>query len=178
MRILVLGHSQLPETVPNYEDHIVTSIRVPGASLWDLDKESSPLFQAWLKPADVAVIFLGGNDIFKHSLDEIKQKIESTIKLFQKHMSMVFFTLIEARDYSKHRNRAWRRQNDKYESCRKAINRKVRRGARLGKYRTVNLAVREFDKRTRDGVHYTPKGKDLMVKRFRVCVEKYIKEGK
>ena len=172
--VVVCGHSQLPDHVNDFGGHSVVTLKHRGATLWSLDKELNTL---WHLPANVVVLFLGGNEVIYRKPSEIKKKFREIIGRIQDNLKAhVIVTLIEYRDYSKDKKPVRKAAAAKYNKVRKFLNQYLTESATAGKYRTVNIATIGCNERASDGVHLTSEGKNRLVNKWQVAVNKYCEE--
>ena len=174
LNIVVVGHSQLPDHIEEFDGHNVVTLKHPGATLWSLDKELDTL---WHLPAHVVILFLGGNEIIYDTPANIKAKFREVINRIQEKLKAhVVVTLIEHRDYRQDKNPRRQANADKYNKVRKYLNKYLTESARAGKYRTVNITASNWNERRPDNIHFTREGKTQLVNKWRETIKKYTEE--
>ena len=98
-RTIVVGHSQTPTHIPNDGEYEYVILRRPGGLISHLDYP--PLSSVYDIPADLIVVFLGGNDIVQYKEDSLalSNKIRDTLLGLKDFAREIAFVSIESREY-------------------------------------------------------------------------------
>ena len=183
LRITICGHSQLPDDVGDFDGHHVTTLKHRGARIRHLDDPRSPLYNVWAIPADVVILFLGGNDIADHKekqVNTIKKEVFKVVDKLIKHVCpQIFFTALEEREYDNHPRTQFRESKvlQGYNNIAKALNKRLSEHAKRTKqFRTIRVQGEFLIDRSDDSVHLTPNGLYQLRYNYRTAVMKYLKE--
>ena len=185
LRISIVGHSNLPRELAQdeFDGHTVTVIQKRGGKLADLDNEHNPLYRVWDTPADVVILFLGGNDILDNLDDPNRKSVCSRLCEVVKRLRAtlnctVFVCNIEPRDYTNSRVAHFKANARSYVRLAACNNKNLTRHARVSQeFRVINLSYKELSYRVDDGVHFTEDSSRKVVKAFRRKVRRFLELG-
>ena len=170
-KVAVVGHSQVPLHISSPRGINIRVFRRPGALLRHIDE--SPLKEVFDYEPDLAILFLGGNDITvgKEDARNTIAKIRDLLLRLKTVCERVVFVLIERRNYAE-RN-PYGMTTEIYETHRRFINQNLRRFLRANNIRTINLAAPWFAAHRRpDGIHLSHEAKEEFKRKVLICVEK------
>ena len=113
-RVAVLGHSQLPEEIPPIENCEFFVFKRSGARLDFLDYP--PLCHYFESRYDLAVMFLGGNDVteYIHNPLTLAHHIKNRLCQIRRNANHVAFIDLESRDYEVRSRSRFRITNEQY----------------------------------------------------------------
>ena len=182
LRITACGHSQLPNRLDNFDGHTVTTFKHPGAHIKHVFDHRSPLYNVWTTPADLVILFLGGNDIAvlkKDFVHHIRKEIVDLVTKLKQHVCpLVVVTLLEERTYTHHPRRELRESPilKDYNNIAKKVNLRLKEYAKkTNLYRTVLVRGEFLQGRNHDGVHLTAAGIHQLWYNYRCAVMKTLK---
>ena len=182
LRITACGHSQLPNRLENFDGHIVTTYKHGGARIKHMFDHNSPLYNVWNTPADLVILFLGGNDLADHKKDfvhHIKKELVHVVDELKRYVCpLVIVTLLEERTYDHHPRREFRESPILacYNDIAKKVNLRLKEHAKkTNQFRTALVRGEFLQGRTIDGVHLTPAGLHQLRHVYRCAVMKTLK---
>lgn len=169
-RVIIGGHSQIPNVLPTLQDVQISVCRLPGGKLSDF-WEHSKFTCMRENEHDLAIIFLGGNDVNNSTKpsDIINAILEIADYLKQRNKHVVV-TLLEPRQYSV--NNRFRVDSNTYDKVSRSINRALGKVLRKRSIRTLNFGAKTFAQgHTRDGVHFRSVTKAHITNKIINCIE-------
>ena len=176
MRVLVVGHSQVPRVTAGFDGHEVEWCRLGGADLRDVETVNARLGRALTSHRDIIFLFLGGNDIFRYSKDENTKNLRDTIHRFRALCSLLYVIKIEQRDYRNSPNPSWRARWQYYQTECNRLNNLIKRHQKTYGFRTINLGSHNFQGRNRDGVHLNFIGRNHLYLKIKLAVKHRVEE--
>lgn len=166
-KVAVVGHSQTPRRIDIRNPNVSVKIfRRSGARLEHINE--LPLQEVFDSQYDLLVLFLGGNDIAAYP-EEIERIIHDLKGLLLKCKAIaheVVYVLIEGRHYPD--NNRFGITNKTYESCRKRVNRNIRRFLGRQGIRSFNTTDYYFSNNVaRDGIHFNTAAQNQLVQKIK-----------
>ena len=165
--MLLLGHSQVPERLPELEDCLGFEVhirRVPGAKA--ILFHQTPAFQEALAAESYHLVFiwLGSNDIRPgRSPKGIAAALSRIATQFRAKGSKVRVIKVEPRKFSRRRP-LWRFMLEDYNKMRNGVNRKL---YKIPGVTIMDLGSPYFNRNLGpDGVHYNAEGQRAVRKRI------------
>ena len=125
-KVAVLGHSQTPRQISTRDTNVTIQIfRRPGARLEHINE--LPLREVFDSQYDLLVLFLGGNDVaaYPEECERIVRDLKGLLLKCKAVSQEVVYVLIEGRHYPD--NNRFGITSQVYESCRKRVNRNIKR---------------------------------------------------
>ena len=170
MRIALVGHSQIPEefATGNVND-TVEIFKVSGAKAFNF--HDTALTGVLENRYDIVILWIGSNDIH-HSVEAktIAFKIKDLNEEIERVTGAIVIHLgIEPR--TKPRGIS----EEKYGACKRGIDARVRRQVK-DPHKFIHLTGRPKDFLSRDGVHFTEQGKDIIKGYIRIRIEHHRKK--
>lgn len=172
-KVIIGGHSQCPavENVPRNCE--IQLCKVRGGKLSDFWSHS--LFRCMRnEPHDLAILFLGGNDIHdgcspNHIVGEIL-RIADHLKVINRK---VVITLIEPRKYEP--GNRFGVSPETYDKVARSINRKLSKPLQRKSIRTINLGAEPFMRgHVSEGVHFNYLTAQHLSLKFVKCIEHHM----
>ena len=166
-KVAVVGHSQIPKHIDIRDPNVSVKIfRRSGARLEHINE--LPFHEIFDSQYDLLVLFLGGNDIATYP-EEIERIIHDLKGLLLKYKAVaqeVVYVLIEGRQYPD--NNRFGITNKVYESCRKRVNRNIRRFLMRQGIRSFNTTDYYFSNNVaKDGIHFNPAALNQLVQKIK-----------
>ena len=170
-KVAIVGHSQIPEYLPDIVGVETRIFRLPGGRLHDV-YENEILNDSFKWSHDMTIIFLGGNDVTHKSRELIVGNLLDLVEGFKnKGSRIIVVVLIEPRTY--HSSNRFGIDNDTYKSDMFFINRKLKRLANSRHFKVLNINARPFQYgHVRDGVHFDMESKVEITKKLVNCIIK------
>lgn len=175
-RVVIGGHSQVPNFIPALQDTEIEICKVNGGKLKDFWEHSR--FHVMREDEhDLAILFLGGNDVYDGcSPRELINEILRITDHLQQLNKRVAVTLLEPRHYSN--GNRFGVSPTTYNKVSKAINKGLWKSLKNKNIRTINLGAKPFATgHTADGVHFEPLTKFYIASKFRNCVEHHLNKA-
>lgn len=171
-RLIIGGHSQVPNVLPTLLDVQITVCTLPGGKLDDF-WEHYKFTCMRENEHDLAIIFLGGNDVNNSTkLSDIINEILGIADYLKQRNKHVVVTLLEPRQYSV--NNRFRVDSNTYDKVSRSINRALCKVFRKRNIRTINFGAKTFVQgHTRVGVHFTSVTKAHVTSKIINCIEHY-----
>lgn len=172
-RVILGGHSQVPDLIPALQGTEIEICKVNGGKLKDFWEHSR--FRVMREDEHhLAVLFLGGNDVYDGcSPRDLINKILRITEHLQQLNRSVAVTLLEPRHYST--GNRFGVSPTTYNKVSKAINKGLLKGLKNKNVRTINLGAKPFATgHTADGVHFEPLTKHYIASKIRNCIEHHI----
>ena len=172
-KIIIGGHSQIPNTLPNIPNAELQFCKVGGAKLADFWHHPAFLSMRENKH-DLAILFLGGNDVYDGcNPKQIATGIVHIADYLSTNNTDTVITLLEPRNYSP--NNRFGLNPETYTSVARAVNRHLAKALKRRSIRTINLGARPFQHgHTRDGVHFNSVSKAHVISKFTKCIEHHM----
>ena len=169
-RTIVVGHSQTPTHIPNDGEFEYVILRRPGGLISHLD--CPPLSRVYDIPADLIVVFLGGNDIAHHKGDPIalSHKLRDVLLDLKDFAREIAFVSIESREYQE--GNRFGISTQEYEDVRNRVTRNVKRYCRLQSFRYINVNRSIFiDNLSPDGVHFNSVANAELIRKIQLLAQ-------
>ena len=159
LRVCVIGHSLVPETIPlNSPSVQLEIIRYPGATIASLTGRLTDI-DFWTRRYDGIILCIGGNDLAILSVDEVFPKFCDLTRRLRTQTTFLTVCTIEYRLYF--RQNRFRVDQESYQRKVVVINRKIKRFTQSIDTKIVDLGRRCFTlQRVGDGVHFTTGGQN------------------
>lgn len=169
-RVIIGGHSQVPSVLPTLQDAEITVCKLPGGKLKDFWEHSTFTYMRE-NEHDLAIIFLGGNDVNNSTKpSDIINKILEIADYLKQRNKPVVVTLLEPRQYSV--SNRFQVDSNTYDKVSRSINRALCKVLRKRSIRTLNFGAKTFVQgHTRDGVHFTSVTKSHITSKIINCIE-------
>lgn len=174
-KVIIGGHSQLPDDLPDFDKTSVTKCELRGAKLTDFWSHST--FRCMRENThNLAILFLGGNDVY----DNCEPKsIVSAICVITDHLltlnDNVVITLLEPRNYPP--SNRFGVSAKTYELVSKSVNKNLCKILKRKGVRTINLGARPFQYgHSHDGVHFDSLTKLHVTQKIAKCVEHHLNQ--
>ena len=162
-RVALVGHSLLPTNVnfSNLHNVTVEVYRFPGATIDRLTHELTEI-DFWTKRYDGVILCIGGNDLAIQTVTSVFDKFCILARRVKEVTRFLSICTIEYRLYPEG-NRFGINQLE-YKRKVVAINHRIKRFTRSLNCRNLDMGKRCFTlRRTSDGVHFTPHGRQTFV---------------
>ena len=175
-KAIVAGHSNVPSSFPEIPFVQLEVIRIPGAKLSDF----------WMRPEfakirdqtyDLAILYLGGNDINNDSqpriiINEIKDILRHLLTIHRR----VTFVSLEPRRYRP--NNRFGINPEGYSYVAKYVNKHLSPFLRKNSIRTINVTLDLLrEGHTRDGVHFLAPSQAYIRRKIVRCVQHFEMEN-
>ena len=175
-KAIVAGHSNVPSSFPEIPFVQLEVVRVPGAKLSDFWTRSE-FASIREQTHDLAVLYLGGNDINNETRPRV---IINEIKAILCHLKTIHhnvtFVLLEPRQY-RHNNR-FGINPEGYSYVAKYVNKHLSPFLRKNSIRTINVTldiVREGH--SRDSVHFLAPSQAYIRRKIVRCIQHFEMEN-
>ena len=169
-KTIVAGHSQTPTHIPNDEEFEFVILRKPGGLISHLD--CSPLSRVYDIPADLIVLFLGGNDIAHYKDDPLalSHKLREVLLDLKDFAREIAFVSIESREYQE--GNRFGISTQEYEDARQKVTRNIKRYCRLQSFRYINVNRSIFvDNLSPDGVHFNSVANAELIRKIKLLAQ-------
>lgn len=160
-KVALVGHSQVPSTFEAPEGAEVRIFRRRGGLIQHFNQ--SPLVDVYAYNPDLIILFLGSNDVLHYANNWLLlvQGLRDILYNLTSVCPRVWTVTIERRKFTSNHLSLL------YESCRKKINRKLRKYIRNMNVRMVNITSTWFlDNLSTDGVHFNAQAKQEIISKF------------
>lgn len=175
-KVIIGGHSQVPHFIPPVQDTEIKICKVNGGKLKDFWEH--PRFRVMREGEhDLAILFLGGNDIYDGcSPRELVNETLQIIDHLQQLNKRVAVTLLEPRHYSN--NNRFGVSPNTYNKVSKAINKALLKNLNKRNIRTINLGAKPFAAgHTPDGVHFESLTRLHISSKLRNCIKHHFNKA-
>ena len=170
-KVALVGHSQVPSTFEAPEGAEVRIFRRGGLIR---HFNQAPLANVYEYNPDLIILFLGSNDVldFANNWLLLVKGLRDILHDLTSVCPRVWVVTIERRKFtSDHLSLL-------YESCRKKINRKLRKQIRNMNVRMVNITATWFlNNLGPDGVHFNAQAKQEIKSKFRAVIHRCMAES-
>ena len=163
-KVAIVGHSQVPTSVPAFDGVEIRIFRRSGARLIHL--EQSPLRDVFEYRPNLCIFYMGGNDIAVSNVDcrEVIKHIRDALLSLKDIAQKVVFVNIEERRYAVGNRHGV--DTETYNTCRKWVNNNLRRFLRINHIGTINVSGPWFASQSVDGVHFNKEAKRVLIRKI------------
>ena len=169
MRVVLLGHSQVPREDVNLDDFTLECVRCGGAYIKDFYR--NPIREYVESNPDVIFCWIGGNDLAKHDADEVTEQLLNLVDYLAQHTSNIYLLNIEDRKYPGEEYTKY------YMHQANLVNRRLKQLAKRRRtFRTVNVAGQDMAGDS-DDIHFGVNGLRWVYNKIRLAVNYAIRDG-
>ena len=168
MRVVLVGHSQVPKEDVECDGYTLECCRVGGAHIEDAYQD--PIVEYIESGADAIFVWLGGNDLGKLDAYETVEQLLGLVTRIRQFTTNVWLLNVENRDYKSDFTTYYMREAA-------LVNRRLSQIAdRRRLFRTINVAGRYFA-RGAVGIHFGRHGMRLTLNKIRNAITYAVQQG-
>lgn len=164
-RTAIVGHSQIPTSIPWTDDIEYHVFRKSGGVIRDL--QEAPLNRVYETRFDLIVVFLGGNDIIAHVQypSSLASRLRDILLDFSRRAGAVAFVAIEDRTYPPQSR--FNITTEEYKAVQRRVNNNLRRFCRSKLIHVININRHIFAHNVRrDGVHFNTLATNELIRKI------------